>query len=61
MGHFHIKRSGGLDLASSLEVKFGAISPDRRKNLGSSGATGGKNWDRILDFGVRFKGQNFGL
>ena len=38
---------GGLDLASSLEAKFGVRSPNKRKNLGSSGTTIGKNWDII--------------
>ena len=43
---------GGLDLASSLEARFGARSPNKRKNLGNSCATRGKNLDRISDFGV---------
>ena len=37
----------GLGLASSLEAKFGVRSPNKRKNLGSSGTTRGKNWDMI--------------
>ena len=46
-GYFHIRRSGGLNLASVLEEKFGVRSPNKRKNLGSSGAKMGKNWDII--------------
>ena len=30
-GYFHIKRSGGLDLTSSLEAKFGARSSQVRQ------------------------------
>ena len=37
----------GLYLASSLEAKFGVRSPNKRKNLGSSGTTRDKNWDII--------------
>ena len=33
---------GGLGLASSWEAEFGARSPNKRKNLGSSGTTRGK-------------------
>ena len=50
-GYFHsIRRSevgvggGGLDLASSLEARFGVRSPNKRKNLGSSSTTIGKNF-----------------
>ena len=48
--YFHIRRSGrgrGLDLVSSLEAKFGVRSPNKRRNLGSSDAEIGKNWDII--------------
>ena len=46
--YFHIGRSeGGLDLASSLSANFGVRSPNKMKNLGSSGTTRGKNWDII--------------
>ena len=31
-----------MDLASSLEAKFGVRSPNKTKNLRSSGTTGGK-------------------
>ena len=55
MGYFHIKRSGGLALASSLEAKFEARSPKRKKNLGSSGTTRGKNLDRIPILGSCLK------
>ena len=50
-GYFHIRRSGGLDLAlaSSLEAKFGVKSPNKKKNLGSSGTTKGKKWDIIQE------------
>ena len=34
-------------MASRLEEKFGVKSPNKRKNLGSSGTTRGKNWDII--------------
>ena len=40
-------RRGGLDLASTLEAKFRIRSPNKRKNLGSSGTTTGKNSDII--------------
>ena len=41
----------GLDLASTLEAKFGATSPNKKKNLVGCGTTRGKNWDRILGKG----------
>ena len=37
-GYFQIRRSGGLDLTSSLEAKFGARSGQVHK-------IGGKIWD----------------
>ena len=48
---------GGLGPGLNLEAKFGARSPNKRKNLGSSGGTKSKNWDiipgkRILYFFV---------
>ena len=51
--YFHVRKWGGgrgeegLDLASSLEAKFGVRSPNKRKNLGSSGTTRSKNLDII--------------
>ena len=46
--YFHVRRSGeGLDLASSLEEKFGIRLPNKMKNLGSSGTTRGKNLDIV--------------
>ena len=36
-----------MDLASSLEAKFGVKSSNKRKNLGSSGTTIGKSWGII--------------
>ena len=36
-----------MDLASSLEARFGVRSPIKRKNLESSCATRSKNWDII--------------
>ena len=70
-GYYHIKRSGGggFDLASILETKFGARSPNKKQNLGGCGTTRGKNWDRnlgkrfttlILGSYLKFKGQNLG-
>ena len=58
-----------LDLATTFETKFGARSPNKKKNLGGCGTTRGKNWDRILGkrsttpiFGsyLKFKAQNLG-
>ena len=36
-----------MDLASSLEAKFGVRSLNKRRNLGSSGVTIGQNYDII--------------
>ena len=40
-GYFHIRRSGGLDLASSLEAKFGARFSQVQQ-------VGGKIWGVLL-------------
>ena len=44
---FILGGQGALDQASNLEAKFGARSANKKKNLGSSGNTRGKTWDRI--------------
>ena len=38
-----------MDLASSLEAKFGVRSLNKRKSLGRSGTTRGKKWDITRD------------
>ena len=65
-GYFHIRRSGGLDLTSSLEAKFGAkssqIHQTRRKTWGvllPQDAKVGKNIP-ILESYLKFRGQNLG-
>ena len=40
-GHLHIRKSGGLDLTSSLEAKFGARS-------GQVHQIRGKTWEILL-------------
>ena len=65
-GYFHIKRSGGLDLTSSLEAKFGARS-------GHVHQIRGKPWEVLLPQDtkvgekipllgsyMKFRGQNLG-
>ena len=65
-GYLHIRRSGGLDLTSSLEAKFGAGSGQVHKIRG-------KTWEillpqdtkvgkkiRILGSNLKFRGQNLG-
>ena len=55
-GYLYIRRSGGLDLTSSLEAKFGArfsqVHQNKRKNLGSSVTTRRKSWGRITILGA---------
>ena len=55
-GYFQIRRSGSLDLTSSLEAKFGA------KYLGSSVSTRHKSWEKVPILGsyLKFRGQNLG-
>ena len=57
MGYFHIRTSEGLDLASSLEVKIGTRSLNKKKKLGSPCTTRGKNWGKISDLGVIYEIQ----
>ena len=54
-GYFHIRRSGGLDLTSSLEAKFGARS-------GQVHQIRGKTWEVLLpqDAKVGKKSQFWG-
>ena len=66
-GYFHIRRSGGLDRTwpQVWRQDWGKVqprSPNKRKNLGSSGTSRGKNWDIIPILGsyLKFKGQNLG-
>ena len=65
-GYFQIRRSGGLDLTSSLEAKFGArsgqVHQTKRKNLGSSVTTRRKSWEKVPILGsyLKFRGQNLG-
>ena len=68
-GYFHIRRSGGLDLASSLEAKFGAMFSQVHQIRGKicgvlslQDAKIGKEsqfWGH-LGFYLKFKGQNLG-
>ena len=69
VGKFHIRRSGGLDLTSSLEAKFGARFSQFHRIRG-------KNWEVLLPqdakvgkesqvwghlrLYLKFKGQNLG-
>ena len=71
-----LRGQGGSDLASSLEAKFGAMWPNKRKNLGKSVNTRGKNWGytrtredlirihnlttQILGSYLKFKGKIWG-
>ena len=66
-GYFELENGGGgggggLDLTSSLEAKFGAISPNKRKNLGSSVTTRRKRSKKVPILGsyLKFRGQNLG-
>ena len=63
-GYFHIRRweGGPWTWPQVWKQDFGPRSPNKRKNLGSSGTTRGKNWDRIQILGsyLKFKGQNLG-
>ena len=54
-GYFHIRRSGGLDLTSSLEAKFGARS-------GQVHQIRGKTWDVLSPQDAKVgKSPNFGV
>ena len=57
--YFHIRMSGGLDLTSNLQAKFGArssqVSPNKRKNLGRSVTTRRKS---NPNFGVKSETQS---
>ena len=41
-----------MDLTASLEPKFGASSPNKRENFGSSINTRRKSWERITILGA---------
>ena len=68
-GYFHIRRSGGLDLASSLEAKFGTRFSQIYQIIGKTwgvlllqDAKIGKEsqfWGH-LGLYLKFKGQNLG-
>ena len=68
-GYFHIRRSGGLDLASSLEAKFGArfsqVHQIRGKIWGVLSLQDAKIGKESQFWGhlglyLKFKGQNLG-
>ena len=65
-GYFHIRRSGGLDLTSSSEAKFGARSNQvhqiRGKTWEPSVITRRKSWGKISILGsnLKFRVQNLG-
>ena len=55
-GYFHIRRSGGLDLPSSLEAKFGARFSQVHQIKGKIWEVlllqNAKNWERITVLGA---------